>query len=68
MRDSNGLSVGIFAMGMPLRWRDIGVGDMLVHSVAVIAGLMSVLVPWHLPGVSVADVRDLTEWTNWRQR
>ena len=57
MRDSIGLSVGIFAMGMPLRWRDIGVRDMLGHSVAVIARLMSVLVPWRLPGVSVADVR-----------
>ena len=68
MRDSIGLSVGIFAMGMPLRWRDIGVRDMLGHSVAVIARLMSVLVPWRLPGVSVADVRGWTESTNWRRR
>ena len=35
---------------------------MLGHSVAVIARLMSVLVPRRLPGVSVAEERDLTEW------
>ena len=62
MRDSNGPSAGIFEMGMPLHWRDTSFRDMLGHSVAVIARPMSVLVPRRLPGVSVADVRDLTEW------
>ena len=56
MRDSIGRSVGIFAMGMPLRWRDIGVGDMLGHSVAVTAGMMNAPVPLRSPEVSVADV------------
>ena len=29
---------------------------------ALIAWIINVLVPWRLPGASVADVRDLTEW------
>ena len=47
---------------MPLHWRDTSFRDMLGHSVEVIGQLMSVLVPWRLPGVSVADERELTEW------
>ena len=61
MRDSIGLSVGIFETGMPLHWRDIGFRDALGHSVAVTAGMKNVLVPWRLPGVIVADVRGSTE-------
>ena len=56
-RDSTGRSASIFAMGMPSDWRDTSFRDMLGHSVEVIGQLMSVLVPRHLPGVSVADVR-----------
>ena len=61
-RDSAGRSASIFAMGMPLDWRDTSFRDMLGHSVAVLARLMRVLVPRRLPGVSVAEERDLTEW------
>ena len=57
MRDSIGLSVGIFETGKPLHWRDIGFRDAIGHSVAVIAGMKNALVPWLLPRVSVADVR-----------
>ena len=56
MRDSIGLSAGIFETGMPLRWRDIGFRDALGHSVAVIARTIDMLVPRRLPGASVADV------------
>ena len=56
MRDSIGLSVGIFGTGMPLHWRDIGFRDALGHFVAVIAGMINALVPWRSPEVSVADV------------
>ena len=42
---------------------------------ALIAWIMNVLVPWRLPGASVADLKDLTEWgeveeamTNWSEQ
>ena len=42
---------------------------------ALIAWIMKVLVPWRLPGVSAADLRDLTKWgdvekamTNWSEQ
>ena len=57
MRDSIGLSGGIFEMGMLLHWRDIGFRAALGHFVAVIVRMISVLVPRRLPGVSIADVR-----------
>ena len=62
MRDSIGLSGGSFRTGMHLQWRYIGFRAALGHFVAMVARMISVLVPWRLPGVSIADVRDLTEW------
>ena len=61
-RDSTGRSASIFAMGMPLNWRDTSFRDMLGHSVAVLARLISVLVPRRFPEASVAEERELTEW------
>ena len=42
---------------MLLHWRDIGFRAAVGHSVTVIARMINVLVPWRLPGVSIADVR-----------